>query len=51
MLFMHFDSCCCRMIARRGWPLIDVTARSIDQAATMIMDLLERHRQAAGQKD
>jgi [pyruvate, water dikinase]-phosphate phosphotransferase / [pyruvate, water dikinase] kinase len=40
-----------RMIARRGWPVIDVTARSIDQAATMIMDLLERHREAAGQKE
>ena len=40
-----------RMIARRGWPVIDVTARSIDQAATMIMDLLDRHREAAGQKE
>lgn len=36
-----------RMIVRRGWPIIDVTSRSIDQAATLIMDLLQRHREAA----
>jgi len=36
-----------RMLARRGWPVIDVTSRSIDQTATMIMDLLQRHREAA----
>jgi hypothetical protein len=36
-----------RMIVRRGWPVIDVTSRSIDQTATMIMDLLHRHRGAA----
>ena len=36
-----------RMIVRRGWPVIDVTSRSIDQTATMIMDLLQRHREAA----
>jgi regulator of PEP synthase PpsR (kinase-PPPase family) len=36
-----------RMFARRGWPVIDVTSRSIDQTATMIMDLLQRRRQAA----
>jgi regulator of PEP synthase PpsR (kinase-PPPase family) len=35
------------MIVRRGWPVIDVTSRSIDQTATMIMDLLHRHRGAA----
>ena len=37
-----------KMIARQGWPIIDVTSRSIDQTATMIMDLLQRHREAAG---
>lgn len=36
-----------RMIVRQGWPVIDVTSRSIDQTATMIMDLLQRHRDAA----
>jgi regulator of PEP synthase PpsR (kinase-PPPase family) len=36
-----------RMFARNGWPVIDVTSRSIDQTATMIMDLLQRHREAA----
>lgn len=36
-----------RMIVRRGWPIIDVTSRSIDQAATLIMELLQRHREAA----
>ena len=35
------------MITRRGWPVIDVTSRSIDQTATMIMDLLQQHRKAA----
>ncbi len=37
-----------RMIVSRGWPMIDVTSRSIDQTATMIMELLQRHREAAG---
>ena len=36
-----------RMLARKGWPVIDVTSRSIDQTATMIMDLLQRPREAA----
>jgi [pyruvate, water dikinase]-phosphate phosphotransferase / [pyruvate, water dikinase] kinase len=40
-----------RMIVRRGWPVIDVTSRSIDQAATMIMDLLQQHREAARQAE
>ena len=35
-----------RMFARKGWPVIDVTSRSIDQTATMIIDLLQRHREA-----
>ena len=36
-----------RIIVRHGWPVIDVTSRSIDQTATMIMDLLRGHREAA----
>jgi len=40
-----------RMIVRQGWPVIDVTSRSIDQAATMIMDLLQQHREAARQAE
>jgi hypothetical protein len=40
-----------RMIARRGWPVIDVTSRSIDQTAKMIIDLLQRHRETASQAD
>jgi regulator of PEP synthase PpsR (kinase-PPPase family) len=40
-----------RMIVRRGWPVIDVTSRSIDQAATMIMDLLKHHREAEQQQE
>ena len=37
-----------RMIVSRRWPMIDVTSRSIGQTATMIMELLQRHREAAG---
>lgn len=40
-----------RMIVRRGWPVIDVTSRSIDQTAAMIMDLLQRHREANKRAD
>jgi len=40
-----------RMIVRRGWPVIDVTSRSIDQTATMILDLLQQHREAARQAE
>lgn len=36
-----------RMIVRRGWPVIDVTTRSIDQTAAMIMELLQQHRNSA----
>ena len=36
-----------RMIVRRGWPVIDVTTRSIDQTAAMIMELLQQHRDSA----
>lgn len=38
-----------RMIVRQGWPVIDVTTRSIDQTAAMILDLLQRHRDTAKQ--
>ncbi len=37
-----------RMIVRQGWPVIDVTSRSIDETARMIMDHLQRHRDALG---
>jgi len=40
-----------RMIVRHGWPIIDVTSRSIDQAATIILDLLQRHREAQQQPE
>jgi [pyruvate, water dikinase]-phosphate phosphotransferase / [pyruvate, water dikinase] kinase len=37
-----------RMFARQGWPVIDVTSRSIDETARLIMDHLQRHRDALG---
>ncbi|MGL4323669.1 MAG: pyruvate, water dikinase regulatory protein [Beijerinckiaceae bacterium] len=33
-----------KMCARHGWPLIDVTRRSIEETAAAIMDLLREHR-------
>lgn len=36
-----------RLFARRGWPAIDVTNRSIEQVANKIMALLEKRRRAA----
>lgn len=35
-----------RLFARRGWPAIDVTNRSIEQTANKIMALLEKRRAA-----
>lgn len=35
-----------RIFVRRGWPVIDVTQRSIEQAAAMIIRMLEERRQA-----
>ena len=34
-----------RMLARYGWPVIDVTHKSIEQTAAMIMELLKRRRE------
>lgn len=33
-----------KMCARKGWPVIDVTRRSIEETAAAIMDLLREHR-------
>jgi hypothetical protein len=33
-----------RLCARRGWPVIDVTRRSIEETAAAILDLLRDHR-------
>jgi [pyruvate, water dikinase]-phosphate phosphotransferase / [pyruvate, water dikinase] kinase len=33
-----------RLFARRGWPMIDVTRRSIEETAAAILDLLRDHR-------
>jgi hypothetical protein len=30
-----------RLFVRRGWPIIDVTHRSIEQAAAMIIEMLK----------
>ncbi len=34
-----------RLFAERGWPVIDVTRRSIEETAAAIVDLLREHRQ------
>jgi regulator of PEP synthase PpsR (kinase-PPPase family) len=33
-----------RLFARQGWPIIDVTRRSIEETAAAIIDLLKAHR-------
>jgi regulator of PEP synthase PpsR (kinase-PPPase family) len=33
-----------RLCARKGWPVIDVTRRSIEETAAAILDLLRDHR-------
>ena len=33
-----------KLFARRGWPIIDVTRRSIEETAAAILDLLRDHR-------
>jgi regulator of PEP synthase PpsR (kinase-PPPase family) len=40
-----------RMIVRRGWSVIDVTSRSIEQTAGMILDLLAARRKRAQEHD
>ncbi|MCB2100228.1 MAG: pyruvate, phosphate dikinase/phosphoenolpyruvate synthase regulator [Rhodobacterales bacterium] len=37
-----------RKITRQGWPVIDITRRSIDRTAAMIMTLLQRHQEGEG---
>lgn len=36
-----------RLFAQRGWPVIDVTRRSIEETAAAILTLLHEHREAA----
>jgi regulator of PEP synthase PpsR (kinase-PPPase family) len=36
-----------RFYAERGWPVIDVTRRSVEETAAEIISLLERHREKA----
>jgi regulator of PEP synthase PpsR (kinase-PPPase family) len=33
-----------RLCARRGWPMIDVTRRSIEETAAAILDFYREHR-------
>ena len=33
-----------RLFARNGWPMIDVTRRSIEETAAAIIDLYRDHR-------
>ena len=40
-----------RLCARNGWPVIDVTRRSIEETAAAIMALLQRARRAGRQSD
>ena len=34
-----------KLFAAHGWPIIDVTRRSIEETAAAIMDLYKEHRQ------
>ena len=36
-----------RLCAQRGWPVIDVTRRSVEETAATIITLYQRHRQAS----
>ncbi|MFN4169784.1 MAG: kinase/pyrophosphorylase, partial [Pannonibacter phragmitetus] len=36
-----------RLCVEQGWPLIDVTRRSIEETAAEIMELFRGHRQTA----
>ena len=38
-----------RLFARQGWPVIDVTRRSIEEASATILQLLKEKREAAGE--
>jgi regulator of PEP synthase PpsR (kinase-PPPase family) len=37
-----------RLFARQGWPVIDVTRRSIEEAAATILQMLTARREASG---
>jgi regulator of PEP synthase PpsR (kinase-PPPase family) len=37
-----------RLFARQGWPVIDVTRRSIEEASATILQMLKQRREAAG---
>ncbi len=39
-----------RFFARQGWPVIDVTRRSIEEASATILQLLTQKREAAGER-
>ncbi len=39
-----------RLFARQGWPVIDVTRKSIEEASATILQLLTQRREATGQK-
>lgn len=38
-----------RLFVQRGWPVLDVTRRSIEETAAAILTLLQEHREAAAQ--
>jgi len=37
-----------RLFARQGWPVIDVTRRSIEEASATILQMLKQRRESAG---
>ena len=40
-----------RFYNRMGWPIIDVTRRSVEETAAEILGLLELHRESRAQKN
>jgi hypothetical protein len=40
-----------RLFSQNGWPVIDVTRRSIEETAAAVLTLLARRRQSAGKPD
>jgi regulator of PEP synthase PpsR (kinase-PPPase family) len=40
-----------RYFAERGWPMIDVTRRSIEETAAAILSLLNTHRRELAERD
>jgi len=38
-----------RLFARQGWPVIDVTRRSIEEASATILQMLKQRRESAGE--